>query len=169
LLFLNDAKRKGTIGFLSRPVVLKQIRKYSYFINALAGSIEKAILSKRMIRHYHEGFLDTTPGYQSVQSALMKGKALSSEHKFHFIVAVYPVLFRLKEGYPFRSIHQKIEKFCKNQNILFIDLLNAFSGKSDQEMWVHATDQHPNEVAHRLAAREIAAYIQKEGLTLTLH
>ncbi len=164
VLFLNDVKRKGTIGFLSRPVVLKQIRKYSYFANALIGSIEKTILSKRMIRYYHEGFRDTNPGYQSVQSALIKGKSLSSQYRFHLIVAVYPVLFRLKEGYPFRSIHQKIEKFCRTQDILSIDLLSAFSGKNDREMWVHPTDQHPNEVAHELAAGQVAAYIRKEGL-----
>jgi lysophospholipase L1-like esterase len=164
VLFLNDAGRAGTIRFLSRPMLFAQIRKYSYFINALVGSIEKAFLSKQMIRHYHEGFLETSQGYHSIKAALREGKWLSSKHQFDFIVAVYPVLFKLDERYPFRSIHQNIESFCKSENILFVDLFNAFFGQSDRQMWVHSTDQHPNDLAHRLASIEITDYLIKERL-----
>ena len=162
VLFLNDANRTATIEFLSRPWVFTKIRKHSYFINAFVGSIEKIIMSKKMIRHYREGFLEDSPGYQSIKSALRKGKLLSSEHQFYFVVALYPLPFQLNERYPFRFIHQMIEDFCAAENIPFVDLFNAFLGKRDKEMWVHPTDQHPNEVAHRLAARELTDYLKKE-------
>jgi hypothetical protein len=95
-------------------------------------------------------------------SALRKGKLLSDTYQFYFIVAAYPVLFQLDERYPFKLIHQKIEDFCKAEGISFVDLFNGLAGRRDKEMWVHSADQHPNELAHQLAAGEFAQYIRKE-------
>jgi hypothetical protein len=164
IFFLNDANRIGVVRFLSKPNVLSRIRKYSYFANALIGSFERPIFSKIMIRHYHAGFSETSQDYQLIKSALKEGRALSAKHQFDFIVAVYPVLFLLDERYPFRTIHQNIEHFCKIEDILFVDWFNTFFGKSDKEMWVHSTDQHANEVAQRLVAIELTNYLRDSGL-----
>lgn len=164
VLFLNDADRTATIRFLSRPVILARVRQYSYSIGLLVGSIERIRLSRMMVRHYQEGFLDSSPGYQAVKSSLREGRLLSEKHGFSLVVALYPVLFRLDDGYPFRNIHRQIGDFCREEKIAFVDLFPAFEGKRDKEMWVHPTDQHPNETAHRLADRELADYILREGI-----
>jgi hypothetical protein len=156
VVFLNDAGRSATIDFLSRAHVLKRYRQKSYFLNAIVGSIERPILHNRMVRHYQEGYQETSDGWSSIKSSLRHGKLLSKRHDFRFIVAVYPVLYGLDESYPFQSIHRKLEAYCQVEDIEFIDLLEGFLGQQDTELWVHRTDQHPNEVAHRLAAQFLA-------------
>jgi hypothetical protein len=43
-----------------------------------------------------------------------------------------------------------------------LDLLPAFHGRSATELWVHPTDQHPNEVAHRIAAKKLAEFLAQD-------
>ncbi len=164
VLFLNDANRIGTIRFLSRPKVLAKVRKYSFFINASFGAVEKKYSHKKMIRHYQDGFIEGSKGWEMVKAALRKGKSLSEKHDLQFIVAVYPVLVQLNEKYPFRNIHKTIEDYCVSLKIPFVDLLNGFLGKKGSELWVHPTDQHPNEIAHRIAGAELSEFIVKEDL-----
>ena len=164
VVFLNDADRTGTINFISRPKVLAQVRKNSFFINALIGSIEKPILYQEMIRHYQDGYLEGSPGWESVKTALRKGKTLSEKQNFQLVVAVYPVLFKLDDTYPFKHIHKIIEDYCASLQIPFIDLLNGFIGQQDSKLWVHKTDQHPNEVANRIAAGELSKFFESNDL-----
>ena len=164
VLFLNDAYRIGTIRFLSRPKALIQVRKHSFFINAFVSSIEKSIRHKEMVRHYQDGYAEGSSGWKAVRAALRKGKSLSQKHGFRFIVALYPVLIQLDDKYPFTNIHKTIEDYCFSLNIPFVDLLNGFIGKKDSELWVHRTDQHPNEVAHRIAGTELSDFFDREGL-----
>ncbi len=164
VLFLNDANRIGTIRFLSRPKVLARVRKYSFFINTFVGSFEKYILHKKMIGHYQDGFIEGSSGWEAVKAALRKGKSLSEKHDFQFIVAIYPVLIQLNDGYPFRNIHKTIEDYCVSLKIPVVDLFNGFVGKNGSELWVHPADQHPNEIAHRIAGEELSEFFDSEDL-----
>lgn len=78
---------------------------------------------------------------------------------FRFVVVLFPVLYDLDASYPFRDIHAKIEQACKSAGCEFIDLLKVYEGRRAESLWVHPVDQHPNEVAHRLAAESIAAHL----------
>ena len=164
VVFLNDADRTGTINFISRPKLLAQVRKNSFFINALIGSIEKPMLYKEMVRHYLDGYLEGSPGWESVKTALMKGKTLSEQQKFQLVVAVYPVLFQLNDQYPFKDIHKTIEEYCASLKIPFVDLFDGFLGKQDSKLWVHKTDQHPNEVANKIAAGQLSEFFDSNNL-----
>lgn len=163
VLFLNDADRTGTIRFLSRPRILASLRENSYFINALLTGIEKPRLSKKMVRHYREGYKADSEGWSTVREELEKGKALSEQHDFELIAAVYPVLYKLDEGYPFAGIHTTIQDYCLSIGIPFVDLVQGFLGKKDSELWVHRTDQHPNEQAHKIAAEQLYEYFENKG------
>jgi hypothetical protein len=164
VLFLNDAYPIGTLNVLSRPKVLAKVRKSSFFINASVGGVEKYFQNKKVIHYYQDGFLEGSPGWEVVKAALRKGKSLSEKHDFQFIVALYPVLVQLNEGYPFCDIHETIEDYCVSLKIPFVDLLNGFFGENDSELWVHPTDQHPNEIAHRIAAAELSEFFDEENL-----
>lgn len=164
VVFLNDADRTGTINFISRPKMLEQVRKNSFFINALIGSIEKPILYQEMIRHYQDGYLEGSPGWESVKTALRKGKTISQKQNFQLVIAVYPVLFQLNDRYPFRHIHKTIEDYCASLKIPFVDLFDGFVGKQDSQLWVHKTDQHPNEIAQRIAAGQLSEFFDSNNL-----
>jgi hypothetical protein len=40
------------------------------------------------------------------------------------------------------------------------DLRAALSGRPAESLWVHPLDQHPNDVAHRLAAQSLAPVVR---------
>ena len=156
VLFLNDAGGPFTTRFLGRDRYFKRIRRYSRLIDATVGAIESGILSREMVREYNKSYADASPGYRRLQDALLEGQALADQAGSEFVVVRYPVLHRLAEHYPFRAIHRKIDDFCQRKDIDFVDLLPAFLGQRDRDLWVHSTDQHPNEVANQLAAVHLA-------------
>ncbi len=64
-----------------------------------------------------------------------------------------PLLVGLEGDYPFDEAHQTMARACKEHKLDFFDLLPAFSGKNSSSLWVHETDRHPNEIAHRIIAK----------------
>ena len=164
VIFLNDAKWGGTIEFMSRAQILISLRQYSYFLNAMIGSVEGLIMHRKMIQHYLQGYEENSPGWQSIQTALEKGKALGKRRHFELLVTVYPVLYHLDQRYPFQKIHQKIARFCQNESIRFFDFLQGFNGIRDKDLWVHRTDQHPNNTAQKIAAKSLASYLLQNRL-----
>ena len=164
VMFLNDAGRRGTVGFLSKPWLLARLRRHSRFLNALVTAPERLVLHRAMVRHYRDGFTPESAGWLAVQEELSTARELCRENGCRLVVAVYPVLFRLDDDYPFRGAHRAIGEFCASRAIEFVDLLPALEGHDPRQLWVHAVDQHPNEIAHALAARHLAARIRALGL-----
>jgi hypothetical protein len=164
VVFLNDAGRRGTISFLSKPWALASLRRRSHFLNALLRVPERRLLHRAMIRHYRQGFQAGSPGWLAVQRELETAKGLCETHGCELMVAVYPVLFGLDGEYPFRQAHASIEGFCERAAIPFADLLPALEGQEPSRLWVHQVDQHPNEIAHSLAATRLAAELRAQGL-----
>jgi hypothetical protein len=83
------------------------------------------------------------------------GQAARQNH-CRFLVVIFPVFCGLEREYPFSDIHAKVVEACRVSGCECIDLLEVFRGSKSEDLWVHPTDQHPNEVAHRMAAERIA-------------
>jgi hypothetical protein len=135
-------------------------RKRSAFVNFILHSIETRRLHTATVKAYVESFEGKSAehGFDLLhrlnQSVLENGGTL--------LVVVFPLLYDF-ENYRFSSIHEKIEGFCHDCRILYLDLLPAFSRHNRAEdLWANPTDHHPNEIAHRIAAEEIAAFIVNE-------
>jgi hypothetical protein len=69
----------------------------------------------------------------------------------------------LEGGYPFAPIHETIRRFCLQAGIAHHDLLPVFRGRRSETFWVHPVDRHPNEIAHRLAAEDLAPVVRALG------
>lgn len=161
VLFLNDVGRRGTTEFLTSGKMFARFRRRSFFLNALIGSFEAAHLHEEMVEHYRSGYFDGHQGWEAVKAAIQKGRELSVARDFEWVVALYPVLYRLDEQYPFDEVHRAIARFCQSAHIPFVDLLDSLRGQRDLDLWVHRTDQHPNERAHALAAAWLADRVER--------
>ncbi|HJL18759.1 MAG TPA: SGNH/GDSL hydrolase family protein [Sandaracinaceae bacterium LLY-WYZ-13_1] len=75
----------------------------------------------------------------------------------HLVVVLWPLLVDLDGDYPFAGVHATIAEALGARGVPFHDALPAFRGRDATELWVHPTDRHPNEVAHRLFADEVEA------------
>ncbi|MCM8775289.1 MAG: SGNH/GDSL hydrolase family protein [Candidatus Omnitrophica bacterium] len=155
VLFLNDTERIGTVRFFSEPQLFRSLRR-SRFLNLILSNIEKPIVHQAMVQHYRDGYQPANPGWVKMKNSIRKARDLSQEKGFKLGIVIYPVLYHLDERYPFTQIHEKIRRFCESKGIETVDLLEAFRGMKDKDLWVHPLDPHPNEKAQRLAARELA-------------
>jgi hypothetical protein len=135
------------------------IRQRSAFVNFVLHAVETRRLHTATVGAYLESFEGESAeqGFARLselnESVVDDGGAL--------LVVVFPLLYDF-EDYRFDSIHKKIASFCDRESILYLDLLPAFSRFEAQDLWANPTDHHPNEVAHRIAADEIAAFIASE-------
>ena len=163
VIFLNDPYLGGTMRYMSRPRIFKKVRQHTFALNALLRSIEGPFMHRKMIHEYREGYVEGSPGWESMKSALRDAKSLAEESGFQLVFAVYPVLFQLNDRYPFKSVHETLVNFATSLDVPCCDLLTAFQGRQDAELWVHPADRHPNEEAHRLAAAEFVGWLSKQS------
>jgi len=164
VVFLNDARSGGTIAIMNSPRGFNRLRRFSHLVNALGDAIERPVVHRELVERYRSAYTDSSAGWLAMRSALRRVSEATSERGCRLIVALYPVLYRLDEGYPFERLHDTIRAFCESQGIEFVDLRAAFEGCSGPELWVHRLDQHPNEVAHRRAAELIGAMLLEDML-----
>jgi len=76
------------------------------------------------------------------------------------LFVIYPVTWRLGDGYPFHFVHRAAAEACAEEAIPCLDLQEAFSrNHRGPDLWVHPTDGHPNREAHAIIATEVAKAI----------
>ena len=78
------------------------------------------------------------------------------------VVIVLPLLYDF-DTYPFEPIHNTMVELGKSQRIDVLDLLPSFQGMNASDLWVHAVDHHPNQIAHDLIANTIYNHLEKNG------
>lgn len=100
-----------------------------------------------------------SPRWDECQELLGNMTALSHQRGFRFVVVVFPIFTGLESQYPFEDLHELVRAACRDAGCECLDLLEVYRGRPSASLWVHPTDQHPNEIAHRLAAERIAAWL----------
>jgi hypothetical protein len=72
----------------------------------------------------------------------------------HFMISVIPIMFQLKENYPFVFAHKKLKKYCDSRNIFCVDLYKeGFEGKNEDDLIVSRKDRHLNTQGANLVAQ----------------
>ncbi len=120
----------------------------------------RTIRARRYLRQCLESYSQDPAKWEICSSALLDIQRLCAEHGARFMVALFPFLVSLRKGYPFQPIHDQLREFCVSRRIPFLDLWAAFKNYDGPELWVHPVDQHPNEIAHDLAARELLKFLR---------
>lgn len=97
------------------------------------------------------------------QTALREMRDWCRERGVRLGVVVWPLFQGLEADreYPFETLHRVVAEFCAKEGIAHLDLLETFRGHDSESLWVDPADQHPNEVAQRLAAPRIAGFVQR--------
>jgi hypothetical protein len=159
LALTEPIKGYNFIDFNNEGHAFNPLRERSALINFISHSIEKRRLHTLTLKAYVGSF----EGENAVRGFGLLGNLNQSslENNHTLLVVVFPLLYDFEE-YRFSSIHTKIEGFCDGYRILHLDLLPAFSRHKAEDLWANPTDHHPNEIAHRIAAEEIAAFIKSE-------
>ncbi|GAB4147208.1 MAG: hypothetical protein Fur0037_15360 [Planctomycetota bacterium] len=102
--------------------------------------------------------------WRGTQRGLLAMRDLLAARGIPFVVAVFPMLSELGPDYPYQPLHDEVERFCRANGILRVDLRHAFDGYREEDLWVHFCDQHPNHVGHAIMAGAILAFLDEKGL-----
>lgn len=141
------------------------IRKNSALVNFIFHVVETRRLHTMTVNAYLESFEGHSAehgfdGLKSLNNSIKEDDGI-------LVVVIFPLLYDF-ENYRFRSIHEKIRHFCTRNQILCLDLFDAFSDCYAEDLWANPTDHHPNEIAHRIAADEIASFLERQHITQQL-
>jgi lysophospholipase L1-like esterase len=99
-------------------------------------------------------------GWTSTQDRIRAMDRRMRERGGRFVVVIWPMLTELHDRYPYRNVHDAISRFCREAGIPCFDLLQTLQGRRATALWVHPVDPHPNEIAHRLVADELAPLVR---------
>ena len=126
----------------------------------LVGSRVQATLeTRRRIANYRSQYADEYSGWKAGRDALADMGARCRERRVPLLVVVFPLFGNaLDERYPFAALHEKIDRAATDAGARLVELLPAYRGVRPDLLVVDgANDEHPNEVAHRIAANVIVS------------
>lgn len=154
--FLNDVEEtQATMGFLGGkevPGLLPWARSFSALARFVAARLDRYVQGERLIRSYREAYRPDGAPLRRLQDALARIAAWGRDRNVPVVLFVHPILYHLDAGYPFSFAHEEVLSRCRSLSLPAHDLLEAFRGHPAETLWVHPADQHPNEIAHGLAA-----------------
>ena len=113
--------------------------------------------NRKRITGYKSMYADDAPGWIASRRALKQMGALSRERGVPFLVVIFPLFGNpLDDRYPFPEIHAKVAQAAAEAGAKVLDLLPVYRGLRWDILVVDGVDdEHPNEIAHRIAASAI--------------
>ena len=110
--------------------------------------------NRRRVRGYRSMYAEDAPGWIAARAALRRMGGLCREKGVPLVVAIFPLFGNpLDERYPFGEIHAKVAQAAAEAGAKAVDLLPAYRGLRWDLLVVNGVDdEHPNEIAHRIAA-----------------
>lgn len=163
-LCLNDMSAEVPMLAYPTPTIdTPWLGGFSMLLNHIQREIAQRELM-RETRDYGAAVRANPTEWHASQAALLELKRLAEEHGAKFVLAVQPMVSQLGELYPYASLHEMVAEFCDEHAIETVDLLPAFRGRNERDLWVHPIDQHPNHIGHALIARDLVAFLVARGL-----
>lgn len=159
-LFLDRPKVEFTeayVAIYNRPDTLSQ---FSYLWSWARQRVLRSAAASDYIDECVQSFRDQDEKWIQCRDALADIARLTRKRDIPLLVVVFPFFVELNGEYPFQEIHDTVREFCDRNAIACLDLRETFRTYHGPELWVHPTDQHPNEIAHGRAAQAMAEYLQ---------
>jgi hypothetical protein len=75
---------------------------------------------------------------------------------------MYPLLEGLEHDWPLAPIHARVGQMARDAGLPVLDLAPTFAGETTSELWVHASDHHPNGRANAIAAEAIYNWLEND-------
>ncbi|NUN96793.1 MAG: hypothetical protein HUU16_11525 [Candidatus Omnitrophica bacterium] len=138
--------------------------RFSYLASSVYNVVQRRIDGRRYIDALVNYGLGFKPEWERCRDALLKGRDLAQGAGANYAVVIFPFMYDLSETHPFLAVYRMIEEHCEANNIPVWSLLPDFMGWDYSDLWVHPTDQHPNEIGHRIAAESLERFLREEQL-----
>jgi hypothetical protein len=142
----------------SPPSVAWALLGHSALLRTVHNRISATLENRRRIEDFRAMYAEDYSGWIAGRRALHAMGGLCRERGVPLVVAIFPLLGNpLDERYPFAQIHAKVAQAASEAGAKVVDLLPYYRGLDWRLLVVDgADDEHPNEVAYRIASQVIA-------------
>ena len=129
----------------------------SALLETVTRRIGATVENRRRVANYRSQYLSDYPGWRAGRRALGDMAKAAEERGIPFVVVIFPLFGNpLDEDYPFTAIHDEVARAASDAGARVVDLLPAYRGlRWDLLVVDGARDEHPNEIAHRIAQNVI--------------
>jgi hypothetical protein len=151
--WLEDKREQKSPRFFDRSALYRVV----------STRIWATLENRRRIAGYKSMYAADFPGWIAGQRALRTMGGLCRERGIPFVVLIFPLFGNpLDENYPFAEIHARVARVAAEAGAKVVDLLPRYRGLRWDILVVNGTDdEHPNEIAHRMAANALLKAIDE--------
>jgi len=149
----QQRQKSALEAFLDRSALVRLVR------TRVSATIE----NRRRITGYRSMYDERYKGWTAAKAALSTMSGMCKAHGVPLVVVIFPLFANpLDARYPFAEIHAKVAAAAEQAGARVLDLLPRYRGVDWRLLVVDgANDEHPNEIAHRIAAQAIARSVDE--------
>jgi lysophospholipase L1-like esterase len=158
-----EARRAADWAEEQRSAASPSLLDRSALARLVRARVRATVENRRRIEGFRSMYADDYAGWTAARRALKAMGGMCRERGVPLVVAIFPLFGnRLDEGYPFTDVHAKVAAAAADAGARVVDLLPLYQGLDGKLLVVDgADDEHPNEIAHRIAARAIARAVDE--------
>ncbi len=130
---------------------LMSVSRVAFWSSQLLKKLAGATYHNRMINSYQPGH----PNWEATRGYLQQMERNARASGIPILLFSHPQVVLLQQ-YPLEQVHKLVVASAQELGYQAFPLSPAFAGHENESLLVHASDQHPNEVAHRLTAHYAA-------------
>jgi len=132
----------------------RSLLSHSALYRLIGTRLRATAENRRRIAGFRSMYAADAPGWVENQKALKTMAGLCRERGIPLVVVIFPLFGNpLDSNYPFAGIHAQVARAAGDAGARVVDLLSAYRGLRWELLVVNgAADEHPNEIAHRIAA-----------------
>jgi lysophospholipase L1-like esterase len=151
--WVEEQRRGPSVSLLDRSALVRLVRT----------RVRATIENRRRIEGFRSMYADDYAGWAAARRALKAMGGMCRERGVPLVVAIFPLFGNpLDDRYPFAEVHAKVAQAAAEAGARVADLLPFYRGLDARLLVVDgADDEHPNEIAHRIAARAIAQAVDE--------
>jgi len=113
------------------------------------------------VRNYFSFVREAYQGetWERQKARLREFRAAVESRGGRLAVVTFPFLDALGPDYPYKTVHEELDRFWRELGVPHLDLLPLFANLPARDLVVNAHDAHPNERANRLAAEALEGFL----------
>jgi len=160
---LDSAEARRGADWVSEEERGESLLDRSALVRLVRGRLRATRHNRERIDNFRSYYADDYPGWQAARQALRTMGGLCRARGVPFVVGIFPLFGNpLDESYPFVQEHEKVAQAAGESGALVVDLLPWFRGLRWELLVVDGPrDEHPNEIAHRIAAEALARAVDE--------
>jgi hypothetical protein len=140
-----------------KPSRLEALLDHSALVRLVRTRVGATLENRRRIEDFRSMYVEGYSGWIAARRALKAMGGMCRERGVPLVVAIFPLFGNpLDDRYPFADVHAKVAQAAAEAGAKVVDLLPRYRGLRWELLVVDgASDEHPNEIAHRIAAQAI--------------